>query len=283
MKAQTIFHGDAARKNGVEAPDMERKTLPGVKERYWGLFGAALLALAGCTPPPPILTPTPATVAFGNVLVGTTKTSPPVTWQNVSQNNIDVVGFVGDTAFTVRVPVAFKSGTLRPSDKTTPVTFEFAPDKASNFNGTGAPLTTTFMTPAAKPVSLTGTGVFQIATGDLGVIVGGGGAGAIDFGSVVVPGGTPVEKRFEVINLGRTNRQVKATIVGGGNDFSVVRPASPFTLRAGQRVTVRIRFKPSKEGMLTGAVMFEDVTDPAKHNAGASLKGKGVKAGEGGD
>ena len=149
------------------------------------------------------------------------------------------------------------------------VTIRFAPTAATSF---GSALTISSNDPA-KPtltVSLTGTGV---ATGTPSIAVS---ANSLDFGTVNV--GQTKDLTLVVNNTGSAALTVNA--LNTAAPFSVVSPATPFSIAGGGSASVTIRFAPASANVFSGGLTISS-NDPAKPSVPVTLAGTGSVASTG--
>ncbi len=247
----------------------------------WSSLAVLVLAASGCT----VLVPAPATHDFGQVFVGQSASSPQVSWRNVSNQAYDVIGqfplpLGGPFALPRAAP--FTAFNLAPNATTPPVTFTFAPTAAGRVTGQG---TTQIDATGVQvqPLELQGTGVVLVNAGDLAIIGGNVKPGKVlGFGSVVVPGGRPTTRAFELINLGQQAIRVQVQFVQNNQGFSVLRPALPINIPSRRTVRVELRFMPPAVGDFADVVRFVDANNAA-NNAAIAVVGRGVPPAGGGE
>jgi len=97
-------------------------------------------------------------------------------------------------------------------------------------------------------------------------------ATVLDFGLVSV--GQSRDLALAVINTGSATLTINS-IASNNARFTVVSPATPFTIAAGARQTVTVRFSPSAAGPQTGALSISS-NDPNRPNIGVLLAGNGL-------
>lgn len=235
-----------------------------------------LLVVSGCN-----LCPEPITRHdFGNVYIGTTVETPQVCWRNSSRNALEVVGIplspLGGP-FDMNLGRPFQSFIVQDGNCSPYYTFTFTPVQAGTVTGEAMPqLISGEGRP--QPLELSGTGVYQIAAG--GLIIGGGNINAgdaLDFGSVIFPGGIASQRRFNLVNMTNQQVQVNAVWTKGSQGFSVVQPAAPITIPPLGRVRVTLQFVPPAVGVFADGVTFVDQAN-AQNMAGTAVRGEGVES-----
>jgi hypothetical protein len=219
---------------------------------------------------------------FGEVYVGRTS-NRTVTWTNTDQAPLTIGGVP-----ITQNPAVFSRGAnpalpvVLNQNQNAAFPFTFAPTAPGDFTATvqptlnNAPPNTTVTT-----VTLSGRGLAQISEGDLSI----GGRDltaplqantALDFGSVRVPGGAPVVKRFEIsAPFAQNALNVTVSVVPANQHFTVIQPnASPFQVGPAQPVRVQIQFAPTAIGEFNAEVRF---TAPGGHFAATLVKGRGTE------
>lgn len=221
------------------------------------------------------LTISPATVAFGNVVTGTSATQT-ITLDNtgsrsvtVSQANATGSGF---TITGLLLPLTLVAG------QTASFSAVFSPNAAGSVTGSISVVSNAAGSPAT--VSLTGTGnVSQAAsTGGTSQPAGTGGASqasvtpaSLSFGTVEV--GFRSTATLTMSNTGTsavTVSQVSAT----GNGFSVTGPSLPVTLTGGKAAIFEVAFTPATATPSTGGVSI--VSDASSAPVTIPLSGAGA-------
>lgn len=238
-----------------------------------GLLAGLVL---GCGPQAPfVLEPSPATLDYGRVYVGTTKGLFSTTrWKNTSSAAITIngIGVVPTgSPFSVGLTQPFTPITLNPDEETPSIRFNFSPTAAGPASAEGMLVQAAG---AARNVALTGEGVFQISdggfeVGDRALVAG----QALDFGDVPFPGGRSL-REFRLTN--RTNEMigVLSYFSDGKQGFKLVAPTPPFVLAASESVVIAVLFSPPDTGSFSDAITFYDPT--RTRQAGTALKGRGV-------
>lgn len=253
----------------------DRQDLWGGVSKLLSIGSAA--CLAGCV----VLSPTPATHNFGSVLVGTTATSPPVTWTNNSARAVTVDGLVTTPSppFARVAAGPFTSVSVPVGGATPPSSFTFSPTAVGAATGDATPQSTGIVLPdTAQQVVLSGTGVVQLTAGALAIAGGNLTAGQIlDFGRVIVPGGPAVTRTFNVTNNGAASLTLNGGFTVGGQGFRITSPTLPITIQPGTTQAVSISFAPSQIGVALDAVVFSDST--GANQAGTTVSGEGIPGG----
>ena len=244
-----------------------------------------VLSLTGCFPAKQVqvsvVNPQPASsYAFGRVYVGTTASSSTYHWKNNSSATINTSALIplplgGPFGFTP----AFQGQTVNSGQSTMGFTFTFTPTAAGEVTGSAA-LGIQEIQYTVKAVELKGTGVFQVVGGNISIGSGHLVAGQVlDFGDVMVPGGSPVVKEFKIYNLlGNQPIILNANWSSGGSGFSIINPL-PLTIPARGRVTVKLQFAPPAVGEYNDGVTFHDANLFPVHFGGTAVKGRGVSGG----
>ena len=214
----------------------------------------------------PVLAPSTASVSFGNVPVGSTKTVPlSLTNQGAQDATIQVsqvsVSGKGFNAAGANPPITLAVG----QQITLNVTF--MPSSSGTVNGSVSIVST-----ASNPtttVTLSGTGT---VSGQLGVS-----AGSLSFGSVQVGSGKTLP--LTLTNSAGPGATIKVSqISASGSGFSVSGATLPLTLTAGQSFTVNVGFKPTGNGAASGSVNV--VSDASNPNVTVTLSGTGTSPGQ---
>jgi hypothetical protein len=214
------------------------------------------------------------------VYIGTTATSVPFQWRNVTSGSVDVIGLAVDPPFESNVTPPFVAFAVAPGDVTRPFTFTFSPRDVGVVTDDG---NLQLQSGSSQFVVLGGEGVVQMSIRDLAV-----GSGrdlvagkALDFGTVALPGGERLLE-FRLTNVSATGVNVNGAFVKGGpvtpgtqppGPFFLVAPTPPFMLPASDSAVVAVVFRPTVSGVFTDAIEFTDAANPASR-AGTSLIGR---------
>lgn len=227
--------------------------------------GAAKVSGSGGSPQA-VLAPSTASVSFGNVPVGSTKTVPlSLTNQGTQDATIQVsqvsVSGKGFNAAGANPPITLAAG----QQITLNVTF--MPSSSGTANGSVSIVST-----ASNPttmVTLTGTG---IASGQLGLS-----AGSLSFGSVQVGSGKTLP--LTLMNPAGQGATIQVSqISASGSGFSVNGASLPLTLTVGQSFTVNVGFNPTANGAVSGSLTI--VSDASNPNVAVPLSGTGTSPGQ---
>lgn len=226
-----------------------------------------------------VMVPSPgSSYTFGTAYVGTTVSSPTYHWENIGGTTINTIALIpmplaGPFGFTP----AFQGQSVNSGQSTMGFTFTFVPTAKGEIAGSAA-LGIQETQHTVTAVELKGTGIFQMSGGD--IIIGGGDLvidQVLDFGDVMVPGGSPVVKEFNLRNpLGDKPIMLNANWFSGGSGFTVINPAMPLTVPPKGRVTVKIQFAPQAVGKFSDGVTFQDTKSTHVDFGGTAVKGKGV-------
>lgn len=230
--------------------------------------------LSGCADLVPVPT---SKYSFGEVFVGTTKQSPPVRWRNRGEKSRDVLGLVVFGPFTIQGGTpTFNAFQLDSGQETPPILFSFSPVVEGRVSGDAVPQIAG-AEGSVQGYQMDGEGVYLLTKGALGI----GGSqvpsgGFLEFGKVQMNAGY-VEKRINLVNSSANPITVKAKWEQGINGFMVARPAGPIVVPPRFRsVRVVIGFKPTNGGVITNAVVFEDVND-SQNRTGIATRGEGIE------
>lgn len=208
------------------------------------------------------LAASPASLDFGNVAVGGTKTSS-VTVSNSSSSSgnvtISQIGVTG-AAFTVATQPQLPL-TLTPGQSTS-VSIKFLPTAGGN--STGSLSVTSDASNPTLSVPLSGTG---LAAGQLGVS-----PATMDFGNVAV--GSSANKTG-TLTAGASDIHVSSA-AWNGQGYSVSGITFPVTVSAGKDVTYTVTFTPQAPGSAPGSISF--VSDATNSPTNQTLQGNGTQA-----
>ena len=193
----------------------------------------------GTPAPAGVLTPSPSTLDFGDVIVGNTA-SQTVQLTNSGNANLTItsapVTGAGFSTTGLTLPL-----TLTPGQSST-FTARFAPGAAGAASGNISLASNASNSPTA--VTLNGNGVAQVLTLSVNPT-------NINFGDVTV--GSTTSQSVTVMNTGNTNVTItSAPVVGAG--FSVTGLTLPLTLTVGQSSSFTARFAPGSAGAVSGSV-----------------------------
>lgn len=261
-------------------PFIDRNNIVMKLSKIYLLVCLVVLSLTACFhDQAPVMAPSPASsYTFGTVYVGTTVSSSTYHWENIGSTTINTIALIptplaGPFGFTP----AFQGQAVNSGQSTMGFTFTFAPTAKGEVTGSAA-LGIQEIQHTVTAVELKGTGVFQVNVGD--ITIGGGDLvvdQVLDFGDVIVPGGSPVVKEFNLLNLfGNEPIILNAHWFSGGSGFTIINPALPLTIPPKGRVTVKIQFAPQAVGKYSDGVTFLDVNIFHVNFGGTAVKGKGV-------
>jgi hypothetical protein len=208
--------------------------------------------LLGAGVAPGQLTTNPASLAFGNVLVGSSQTLP-ATLTNSGGTSV-TISAVGATSSFSTSGLSLPA-TLNPGQSVS-VTVAFSPTSASTTNG-GLTVTSSASNPSLNlPLAGTGTTPGHLASSPT----------SLNFGNV--PSGTSATLSETLTNSGGSSLTV-SQLTSSAAAFSVSGIAPPFTLAAGQSVTFNVAFA-SAGTSATGSL---GVTDSANSGVSVPLSG----------
>ena len=204
-----------------------------------------------------------STLAFGNVSVGSTKTTnltitnasaaggPSIT---VSQINVTGAGFSAATASTTPFTLDPGQGSV--------IGVTFVPKSAGAVNGDLSLLIAASSTPASLPLSGNGLGASQLAVSPT----------SMSFGNLVVGSS---QSQNGTLTAGSSNVTISSAAWNGAG-FSLSGITFPVTVAAGQSVPFTITFAPQTSGSATGQVSF--ASDASNSSAVVTLAGGGTQA-----
>jgi Abnormal spindle-like microcephaly-assoc'd, ASPM-SPD-2-Hydin len=201
------------------------------------------------------VTPSPASISFGSVGVGTTASTPVVLTNNqpwrLTLSGLQTLG----GAFSVSgpsFPVTLGSG------QSVTLNVTFAPQSAGMTFGSA------FVSGPGVSISFTGTGT-NTASGQLIV-----NPGSLNFGSVTV-GTTGVVST--TLSASGANVTVSSAS-SSSSQFALQGASFPLTIPAGQSVTVSVAFTPQGSGTASGTLSFS--SNAPNSPATGSMAGTGV-------
>jgi len=223
-----------------------------------GSTGTVNVPLSGGSPTSGSLVPSPASLNFGSVQLGSNQTLPE-TLTNTSGSTVTVtqVNPTG-TGFSVNgltLPLILTAG------QSQPFSVSFSPSSA----GTGSGNLTIISNASNSPlsVSLSGSG---LASGALIPS-----PSSLSFGSVQVGNNQQVSETFT--NTGGVNVHIsQATVAGTGFSMNGLNP--PLLLTPGQRYTFKVIFTPPSSGNDAGTIAI--VSDASNPNLSIPLNGTGT-------
>jgi hypothetical protein len=209
------------------------------------------------------LSPTPSSLAFGNVKVGTSQTST-VTLANgggsdlvVSQATMSGAGY---SMSNLAMPLTLSAG------KSSSVTITFAPPAAGNFSGSVTFATASDQVNSSAVLSFNGAGVTSGALSPA--------PSSVAFGSIQV--GSNTSKSVTLTNTGGTTVTI-SQVTPSGAGVSVNGLAAGTTIAANQSVSFTSTFAPTVAGAMSGAVSI--VSDASNSPLSIPLSGTGLATG----
>jgi len=204
------------------------------------------------------LTPSPTSVSFGNVRVGTTS-NRTVSLSNsgtasltITQANVTGSGF---SISGLTLPRTLTAG------QSTSFTVTFAPTATGSATGSVSLISDASNSPTT--ISLSGTGTQgQLTTNPT----------SINFGNVTV--GTTSSRSVSLSNSGTASLTItQGNVTGSG--FGIGGISFPVTLAVGQSTTMTVIFAPSSSGSVSGSVSL--VSNASNSPTTISLSGTGVQ------
>ena len=207
------------------------------------------------------LSPNPASLSFGNVVIGNNK-SLTETLTNTGGSSVTIsaasASGTGISMSGLTVPLTLNAG------QSTSFTVKFAPASAGAVNGN-----VTITSNGANPtlaIPASGTGVTAGALSS--------NPDNLSFGSVQVGNNATLSETLT--NTGGSNVTIsQATATGAG--FTISGLSVPATLTPNQSVTFNVKFAPSVAGTVTGNVAI--VSDASNSPLGIGLSGDGLAPG----
>ena len=196
------------------------------------------------------LSATPASVSFGNVVVGS-DTTQTIRLQNIGTSQVTVSSITSSVSSIaisgVTLPVKLAPGT------SATLTAAYKPTAAGSV--TGKITVTSNAVGSPTIVALSGTGTTAPKAAALTAT-----PNSIAFGSVAV--GSEATQTIHLENTGGESAAIsKMTISGTG--VSVSGMTAPMTLAAGQTANLTVTYKPAAAGTLTGSVSIaSNASDP---------------------
>ena len=188
-----------------------------------------------------VLSPSPASVSFGNVAVGSTATqSVTVTNTGTAAVNISAANIAG-AGFTV---IGGNPSSSVPVGQSVTVQMQFAPMTAGAANGTLNVMSDASNSPLA--ISLNGTGMQPALTMS---------PASLNFSNVTV--GQTSTQNVTLSNSGNASLTINlATISGTG--FGMTGLSLPKTLTPGANLSFSVQFTPTSTAGATGSIVFTD-------------------------
>ena len=210
------------------------------------------------------LSPSPSSVAFGNIAVGANLTSA-VTLLNSGETSLTITSATmsgaGFSMSNLALPLTLNPGT------STSATITFAPTGAGSFSGSVTFAVTAHQLNNNVVLNLSGTGV---TAGTLTP-----NASSLAFGSVQVGSNSSLSEILT--NTGGSTVTIsQATTNGAG--FSVSGPPLPVTVASNQSVTFTATFVPASAGAASGALSI--VSGASNSPLSVPLSGTGVAKGQ---
>jgi len=212
------------------------------------------VALSGTgTTPVPVVSLNPASLSFGNQLIGTTSAAQTVTLTNSGMAPLTISGIgisgtnAGDFAQTNTCPIS--PSTLAAGSKCT-ISVTFSPTATGG--RTASVSITDNAADSPENVSLSGTGTAPGATVS---------PSSLSLGNQLI-GTTSAAQTVTFTNNGTAALSITSIGITGTNtgDFGQTNtcPISPSTLAAGSNCTISVTFKPSATGTRTASVNVSD-------------------------
>src|SRR6266581_1255627 len=218
----------------------------------------AVISLSGAGVQPQISV-VPASVSFGNVVVGT-KNTQTITLKNTGTANLSVsqatVSGSGFATSGLTLPL-----TLTPGQSTN-FSVAFAPAGAGSVTGSVSLVSNAPGSPTAIPLSGSGVAAtLQLSASPT----------SLSFGNVSV--GSSITQSVTLTNTGNSSVSISQINVSGVA-FSASGLTPPLTLAAGQSTNFSVIFLPATSGSLTGSVSV--VSNATNSPATIALSGTGV-------
>jgi hypothetical protein len=218
------------------------------------------VALSGTGTTPGQLSPSPSSVAFGSVNVGSSQTNS-VTLSNTGGTDITVnqatLSGAGFSTSNLSTPLTLHAG------NSASLSVTFAPTGGGNFTGK-VTFTTNSSSDVVLPISGTGVAPGQLTANPT----------SLAFGSVQV--GNSSSKSETLTNTGGTAVTISQGNVSGAG-FSVSGLSVPVTLAANQSVSFTVSFAPTTAAAASGTLAI--VSDAAGSPLNIALSGTGLAPG----
>jgi hypothetical protein len=251
LAGYNVYYGSASHTytNITSVGNVTNATISGLMEGATYYFAATALNTSGLestfsdevpyTVPNtvPILQVTPGSIAYGTLLVGTSKTNS-FTVQNIGTGTLSGTASVAGAPFSIVSGGSYNLG----AGQTQAVVVAFSPTVANNYNQsvtfTGGNGTNTTVTGSATNAPAP-TPVLQVTPGSIG------------YGTLLV--GTSKTNSFTVQNIGTGTLSGTASVAGA--PFSIVSGGS-YNLGAGQAQAVVVAFSPTVANNYNQSVTF---------------------------
>jgi hypothetical protein len=223
--------------------------------------GTVTLPLSGTGMMSGQLTPSPSSLAFGNVQVGSSQTMTE-TLTNSEASSVTISAASATAGFTaggLSLPVTVSSG------QSVSFSITFAPTSGNTFSGNLA--VTSNASNFALSVPLAGTGVTpgQLAASPT----------SLSFGNVTTGGSSSLSEKLT--NAGGSPLTI-SQITPSGAGFSLTGITLPVTLAAAQSVTFNASFAPQTAGSVTGSLAIG--SNGSNPSLSVALSGTGASAGQ---
>ncbi|MGA2356089.1 MAG: choice-of-anchor D domain-containing protein, partial [Terriglobales bacterium] len=227
-----------------------------------GLSSNVIFNLAGAGVPPGTLTPSPSSLAFGSIQVGT-KTSLSETLTNTGASSVTISqATASGTGFSISgltLPVTL------PANQTASFTATFSPSSVGAATGSLSIVSNASNSPLSIPFSGT-----ALAAGALSA-----NPSSATFGNVTVGSNQTVP--VSVTNTGGETVTISSA-VASGTGFSFTGQTPPVTLNAGQSATFNAIFTPSATGAASGTLTIN--SNASNPTLSIPLSGTGVAPGQ---
>jgi hypothetical protein len=225
-----------------------------------GTVTSAVATLTVNPAPAPAIQVSPASIAFGNTVVGTTQSSVLIiTNTGTSTLNITQVTQSG-AAFTV-------SGfslpwSIGPGQQTT-IAVAFLPTSVGTSSGNISIVSNAPTSPTS--VGLSGTGLAAVLTLNISPT-------SLSFGSITT-GTSSAPQTVTITNIGNSNVTISQISVTGAG-YSITGGGAPVTLSPSQTVTLNVLFSPTVAGSVSGSISI--TSNASGSPASVSLSGTGI-------
>jgi len=206
----------------------------------------------------------PASIAFGDVAVATTKTAT-ATIKNQGESNLDIANLAVTGSADFALPAGTPTSYVVEPGRQVSIPVNYTPGQAGADAGTLAFTSNDAGSPHS--VSLAGNGVTAIGTPDINQTP------SIAFGDVL--SGSWKREYVAIQNLGTANLEVTSLALTGSADFAFFNaPTAPFTIKPGRQVSFRVQYTASA-GPASGSVDIGS-DDPVTPSVSVSLSGNGI-------
>ncbi len=219
---------------------------------------AAFAALPFTVANSPLVTPSPASIAFSPQIVGTTSAAKAVTLKNMSASTVTLNSIAATGNFVI---ASNTCGSSLSHGATCTVSVTFAPEVAGALSGTLAISDSAPDSP--QTVALTGTANLPLSISPA----------SLAFGTEAV-GGTTAAKTATLVNNESTALSFSFS-ASGNYAISSTGTTCGSSLAAGAKCNIAVTFSPTSSGSVSGAVSITDAAGFSPQLIGLSGTGSG--------